>query len=50
MGEYAITGDEVKVIWKIYSDMVYKMIDGKHWEVRDVKSDSRDEWFEQKTL
>ena len=29
--------------------MVYKMIDGKHWEVRDVKSDSG-WWFEQKTL
>ena len=50
MEEYAITGDEVKVIWDLYSKMVYKMIDGKHCDVTDVKSENREEWLKQKTL
>ena len=50
MEEYAITGDEVKVIWDLYSKMVYKMIDGKHCDVTDIKSENREEWLKQKTL
>ncbi len=50
MEEYAITGDEVKVIWELYSKMVYKMIDGKHCDVTDTKSENREEWLKQKTL
>ena len=50
MEEYAITGDEVKVIWDLYSKMVYKMIDGKHCDVTDTKSENREEWLKQKTL
>jgi len=50
MEEYAITGDEVKVIWDLYSKMVYKMIDGKHCDVTDTKSENRVEWLKQKTL
>jgi len=50
MGEYAITGDEVKVIWELYSKLVYKMIDGKHCDIMDIKSNNREEWLKQKTL
>ena len=50
MEEYAVTGDEVKVIWDLYSKMVYKMIDGKHCNVTDIKSENREEWLKQKTL
>ncbi len=50
MEEYAVTGDEVKVIWDIYSKMVCKMIDGKHCDVTDIKSENREEWLKQKTL
>jgi len=50
MGDYAVTGDEVKVIWELYSKMVYKMIDGKHCHVTDIKSENREEWLKQKTF
>ena len=50
MEEYAITGDEVKVIWDLYSKLVYKMIDGEHCDVMDIKSNNREEWLKQKTL
>ena len=50
MEEYAVTGDEVKVIWDIYSKMVCKMIDGKHCDVTDIKNENREEWLKQKTL
>ena len=38
MGEYAIEGDEVKVVWKLYGDMVYKMIDGEYCRIMDQKT------------
>ena len=50
MEEYAVTGDEVKVIWDQYSKMVCKMIDGEHCDVTDIKSENREEWLKQKTL
>ena len=38
MGEYAIEGDEVKVVWKLYGDMVNRMIDGEYCRVMDQKT------------
>ena len=36
MGEYAITGDEVQVVWEQYGSMVNKMIDGKHCRTKNI--------------
>ena len=36
MGEYAITGNEVQVVWEQYGDMVNKMIDGVHCRTKNI--------------